>query len=186
MPRQHTRYNRRTYVFPEDFPQRLKRFQEESGLSWSEIARQQPALEAAGGSGRQPGPRPPVHRLRRRAGESPRPQVAETQKGPHIWAARGRTPHLGVLPLFLQRPSVPRRQPKVRAPRTAAASRVAARQPLPRWLRFAQPPAHAGSDAWPGERVSRAPDTWVRLPTWLSPVRPHRQPLVPEGSVKSP
>ena len=39
MPRQHTRYNRRTYVFPEDFPQRLKRFQEESGLSWSEIAR---------------------------------------------------------------------------------------------------------------------------------------------------
>ena len=87
LPRQHTRYNRRAYVFPEDFPQRLKRFQEESGLSWSEIARQQPALEAAGGSGRQPGPRPPVHRLRRRAGESPRPQVAETQKGPHIGAA---------------------------------------------------------------------------------------------------
>ena len=30
---------RRTYPLPEDFPQRLKRFQEESGLSWSEIAR---------------------------------------------------------------------------------------------------------------------------------------------------
>ena len=29
----------RTYVLPEDFPQRLKLFQEESGLSWSEIAR---------------------------------------------------------------------------------------------------------------------------------------------------
>ena len=39
MPRQRTRYSRRTYVFPEDFPQRLKRFKEESGLSWSEIAR---------------------------------------------------------------------------------------------------------------------------------------------------
>ena len=39
MPRQHTRYTSRTYVYPEDFPQRLKRFQEESGLSWSEIAR---------------------------------------------------------------------------------------------------------------------------------------------------
>ena len=31
--------HRRTYSLPEDFPQRLKRFQEESGLSWSEIAR---------------------------------------------------------------------------------------------------------------------------------------------------
>ena len=27
------------YDFPEDFPERLKWFQEESGLSWSEIAR---------------------------------------------------------------------------------------------------------------------------------------------------
>ena len=35
MPRQLTYYNRRTCAFPE----RLKRFQEESGLSWSEIAR---------------------------------------------------------------------------------------------------------------------------------------------------
>ena len=39
MPRQSTRYSRITYDFPEDFPERLKRFQEESGLSWSEIAR---------------------------------------------------------------------------------------------------------------------------------------------------
>ena len=39
MPRQRTHYSRRTYVFPDNFPQRLKRFQEESGLSWSEIAR---------------------------------------------------------------------------------------------------------------------------------------------------
>ena len=39
MPRQRTQYRRRTYDFPDDFPERLKRFQEESGLSWSEIAR---------------------------------------------------------------------------------------------------------------------------------------------------
>ena len=35
MPRQRTNYRRRT----DDFPERLVRFQEESGLSWSEIAR---------------------------------------------------------------------------------------------------------------------------------------------------
>ncbi len=35
MPRQRTQYNRRT----DDFPERLRRFQEEPGLSWSEIAR---------------------------------------------------------------------------------------------------------------------------------------------------
>ena len=39
MPRQRIRHSRITYVLPEDFPQRLERFQEESGLSWSEIAR---------------------------------------------------------------------------------------------------------------------------------------------------
>ena len=35
MPRQRTHSSRRT----DDFPQRLERFKEESGLSWSEIAR---------------------------------------------------------------------------------------------------------------------------------------------------
>ena len=39
MPRQRTKYKRITYEFPDDFPLRLKRFKEESGLSWSEIAR---------------------------------------------------------------------------------------------------------------------------------------------------
>ena len=39
MPRQHTNYIRNTYVFPENFPERLERFREESGLSWAEIAR---------------------------------------------------------------------------------------------------------------------------------------------------
>ena len=31
--------NDKPTTFPHDFPQRLKRFQEESGLSWAEIAR---------------------------------------------------------------------------------------------------------------------------------------------------
>ena len=39
MPRQRIDYNIQTYEFPDDFPERLKRFQRESGLSWSEIAR---------------------------------------------------------------------------------------------------------------------------------------------------
>ena len=39
MLRQHAYYSRRTHVFPDDFPQRLAQFKEESGLSWSEIAR---------------------------------------------------------------------------------------------------------------------------------------------------
>ena len=39
MPRQRTQYSRRTYVIPDDFPERLRRFKEESGLSWPEIAR---------------------------------------------------------------------------------------------------------------------------------------------------
>ena len=39
MPRQRNRYSRRSYAFPEDFPQRLKRFKEESDLSPLESAR---------------------------------------------------------------------------------------------------------------------------------------------------
>ncbi len=39
MPRQRIDYNIQTYEFPEDSPERLERFQRESGLSWSEIAR---------------------------------------------------------------------------------------------------------------------------------------------------
>ena len=39
MPRQRIHHSRITYVFPGDFPQRLKRFQRESGLSWAELAR---------------------------------------------------------------------------------------------------------------------------------------------------
>ncbi len=39
MPRQRIRHSRETYAIPVDFPQRLRRFQRESGLSWSDIAR---------------------------------------------------------------------------------------------------------------------------------------------------
>ena len=39
MPRQRIHHRRITYSFPDDFPQRLERFKEESGLSWAEIAR---------------------------------------------------------------------------------------------------------------------------------------------------
>ena len=39
MPRQRIEYRRISYTFPEDFPQRLERFQQESGLSWAELAR---------------------------------------------------------------------------------------------------------------------------------------------------
>ena len=39
MPRQRIHHSRITYEFPDDFPQRLRRFKEESGLSWAEIAR---------------------------------------------------------------------------------------------------------------------------------------------------
>ncbi len=39
MPRQHTHHSRITYDFPDDFPQCLVRFKQESGLSWVELAR---------------------------------------------------------------------------------------------------------------------------------------------------
>ena len=39
MPRQRIHHSRVTYQVPDDFPQRLERFKEESGLSWAEIIR---------------------------------------------------------------------------------------------------------------------------------------------------
>ena len=39
MPKQRTNYFRDTHDFPNDFPQRLARFREASGLSWAEFAR---------------------------------------------------------------------------------------------------------------------------------------------------
>ena len=39
MPRQRIHHGRIVYVMPDDFPQRLRRLKEESGLPWAEIAR---------------------------------------------------------------------------------------------------------------------------------------------------
>ena len=39
MPRQRIHHTRKTYDFPDDFPDRLVRFQEESGLTWAELNR---------------------------------------------------------------------------------------------------------------------------------------------------
>lgn len=39
MPRQRIDHSGRIYGLPDDFPECLERFQRESGLSWSEIAR---------------------------------------------------------------------------------------------------------------------------------------------------
>ena len=38
MPRQRKEHHREVHVFPEDFPRRLERLKEESGLNWSEFA----------------------------------------------------------------------------------------------------------------------------------------------------
>ena len=84
MPRQRTHYNRRAYVFPDDFPQRLVWFKHASGLPWAEIARrlgispmtirrwwkagirpQLPASECVAEPGRRPGSCPPVQRVRK-------------------------------------------------------------------------------------------------------------------------
>ena len=39
MPRKRIDHSRAVYVVPDDFPKRLERLQEESGLSWAEMAR---------------------------------------------------------------------------------------------------------------------------------------------------
>ena len=39
MPRQRIHHGRTVYVMPDDFPERLRRLKQESGLPWAEIAR---------------------------------------------------------------------------------------------------------------------------------------------------
>ena len=39
MPRQRTHHGRITFALPDDFPHRLERFREATGLSWVELAR---------------------------------------------------------------------------------------------------------------------------------------------------
>ena len=101
MPRQRTNYSKITYAVPDDFAQRLKRFKEESGLSWLEIARRlgtyrHPVWRWVEGRVRpnvmhmmallevasDPGPRTHIHRVKRPATTDP-----ETQKGPHTTAS---------------------------------------------------------------------------------------------------
>ena len=55
MPRQRTHYSRRTYVIPDDFQERLRRFKEESDLSWSEISRHLGTYRTRYGVGGRPG-----------------------------------------------------------------------------------------------------------------------------------
>ena len=55
MPRQRTHHSRITHVVPADFPERLRRFKEESGLSWSEIARRLGTYRTPYGVGGRPG-----------------------------------------------------------------------------------------------------------------------------------
>ena len=101
MPRQRIHHSRVTYEVPDDFPERLERFKEESGLSWAEIIRrldihhetmrrwrkgrarpQHAEHDGAGGRGETPGPRPPVHRLgSRRSGERLPPPSRKRKKG---------------------------------------------------------------------------------------------------------
>ena len=63
-PRQRTHYSRRTYVIPDNFQERLRRFQEESGLSWSEIARRLETYRHTVGRWGKAGVRPNQHHLK--------------------------------------------------------------------------------------------------------------------------
>ena len=117
MPRQRIHHSRVTYQVPHDFPERLERFKEESGpvvggdhppsrhpprddaaLEEGAGPPQHAEHDGAGGPGKTPGPRPPVHRLgSRRSGERLRPQRPEKQKGRHIAGPLPiRTRHVGV------------------------------------------------------------------------------------------
>ena len=107
MPRQRTQYRRSTYVVPDDFPQRLKRFKEESGLSWSEISRRLGTYRHTVWRWWKAGVRPNQHHMkalldladdfglghlftsRERRAVGGVAAVPETQKGPHTWLCAG-------------------------------------------------------------------------------------------------
>ena len=63
MPRQRIHHSRVTYQVPHDFPERLERFKEESGLSWAEIARRLDVHHETPAA-LEEGSRSPHHRLR--------------------------------------------------------------------------------------------------------------------------
>ena len=89
MPRQRIHHGRTVYVLPDDFPQRIKRLRQESGLPLAEIARRidttpytvwrwvevgvrapLAAPDCAAGLGRGPGPRPPARRVNSAGGRA--------------------------------------------------------------------------------------------------------------------
>ena len=101
MPRQRIDHSGRIYGLPDDFPERLARFQEESGLSWSEIARRIGIYRYTVWRWKEGRGRPNTehmmalfdlaeglglaHIFTDRGGAGP-----ETQRGPHTWTAGDR------------------------------------------------------------------------------------------------
>ena len=74
-PRQRIQHSRKTYDFPDDFPQRLVRFREVSRMPWAEIARRLGAdpRPSGGGTRTASGPTPTIswpYRTSQRAGDS--------------------------------------------------------------------------------------------------------------------
>ena len=128
MPRQHTHQSRITCVFPDAFPERLKRFKEKSHLPWSELNRRLGTHPQTIRHWRDRGCGP-AYNTRRRYGSWPtlcasatysptegasaRWSMAatagsETQKGP-IHACRGRTSGIAASSPCMLRTSAPRR-----------------------------------------------------------------------------
>lgn len=58
MPRQHVRHSDTTYEYTEDFPEHFKWFQQESGLSRSDIARRLRTDQPPYGAGQRAGSDP--------------------------------------------------------------------------------------------------------------------------------
>ena len=180
MPRQRTLHQRQTYDFPPRLPAAaeavpggvwpivggdcptprdlpLHRMAQEGRLG----AAQHEVHAGAAGLGRQAGPSPPVHRLRRCNRLSRNAKRAAYMPGQGEAAAVATTSPC----CCGQRPAPTGSLSLNSALRTASASVVAAAPLPPRQLPAAPRPARAGSGAWPGERVSRKRDTWVRSPT---------------------
>ena len=86
MPRQQVDYNIPTYGFPQDFPEHLNRFQRESGLSWSEIARRIGTYRHTVGRWKQSRGRPNFQHRRALL------ELAESLGLTHLFISRARTP----------------------------------------------------------------------------------------------
>ncbi len=90
MPRQRILHSRDTHPLPDDFPQRLERFREESGLSWSEIARRLGTYRNTVWRWKEGRARPNKHHLRalvELAGSMGHGHIFTNEAGPHAPAA---------------------------------------------------------------------------------------------------